>query len=204
MDLFGVHFTAEMEKRLDEIEDGRIDWRDMIHDFYPSLIEWIEHAREKTDPDFINNALRALETVTSWNPAIKSGRKTYDDQKTFYELRKKFEKGEQLSKRQGQMLYRICCRYINQLPKEIISELDLIEPEEISQDTRRKLEVLKNVEFDKPKKVGSRTFDDMKFFISLRDQIILGNDLSDVQLKSLDRLIRKYSESWKNWRQSHR
>ena len=36
-DIMDVGFTADMERKLDDIEEGGIDWRDVIGDFYPSF-----------------------------------------------------------------------------------------------------------------------------------------------------------------------
>ncbi len=36
-DLFDVHFTAKMEEQLDEIENGRADWKSIVREFYEKL-----------------------------------------------------------------------------------------------------------------------------------------------------------------------
>ena len=49
-DLFDVKYTARMEEELDEIEDGKIDWRDAMADFYKRFEKDLEHAeRHMTD-----------------------------------------------------------------------------------------------------------------------------------------------------------
>ena len=49
-DLFEVKYTARMEEELDEIEDGKIDWRVAMQDFYQRLKQDLEHAeRNMTD-----------------------------------------------------------------------------------------------------------------------------------------------------------
>jgi DNA topoisomerase-1 len=45
-DIFEVQYTAKMEEDLDEIEDGKLDWRTAIADFYGHLSEDIKHAEE--------------------------------------------------------------------------------------------------------------------------------------------------------------
>ncbi len=37
-------FTAEMEERLDKVEEGERDWKDIIRNFYPSFKALLEHA----------------------------------------------------------------------------------------------------------------------------------------------------------------
>ena len=43
-DIFDVTFTARMEEALDEIEDGRIHWRDAMADFYGKFEKDLERA----------------------------------------------------------------------------------------------------------------------------------------------------------------
>ncbi len=199
IDLFEVHFTANMEAKLDDIEEGKIEWTDMMQEFYPSLLEWIDHAKETAEPAFVAKCFAALENVAEWAPPVKSGRKTYDDRKTFEDLKETVTEGELLSKRQGEMLHKMCCRYIKQIPPAQAAELELVEPEAVRGDTPRKLELLANLKFEEPRKVGKRTYDDKKFVGSLGDQITMGKRLSDRQVAYLDTLLTKYSEQIENF-----
>ncbi len=54
-DIMDVGFTAEMEEKLDEIEDGGKDWRAIIADFYPPFEEKLRFA--STDGDEITDIL---------------------------------------------------------------------------------------------------------------------------------------------------
>ena len=48
--LFDVKYTARMEEELDEIEDGRVEWRTAMADFYDRFQKDLEHAeRHMTD-----------------------------------------------------------------------------------------------------------------------------------------------------------
>ncbi|HTR39211.1 MAG TPA: type I DNA topoisomerase [Bryobacteraceae bacterium] len=48
--LFNVKYTASMEETLDEIEEGKIDWREAMSDFYERFSRDLEHAeRHMTD-----------------------------------------------------------------------------------------------------------------------------------------------------------
>ena len=199
VDLFEVHFTADMETKLDDVEEGKIEWTDMMQEFYPSLLEWIEHAKETAEPAFVAKCFEALGHVAEWAPAVKSGRRTYDDNKTFEDLKEKVGEGELLSKRQGEMLHKMCCRYIGQVPAPLAAELELVEPEAVRGDTPRKLELLADIEFEEARKVGKRTYDDKKFVTSLGDQVTMGKRLSDRQVAYLDTLLTKYSEQIENF-----
>ncbi|VGO15945.1 DNA topoisomerase 1 [Pontiella desulfatans] len=199
VDLFEVHFTADMETKLDEVEEGKIEWTAMMREFYPSLLEWIEHAKETAEPAFVAQCFEALANVSEWAPAVKSGRRTYDDHKTFEDLQEKVGEGELLSKRQGEMLHKMCCRYIKQVPAALAAELELVEPEAVRGDTPRKLQILANVKFEEPRSVGKRTYDDKKFVGSLADQITMGKRLSERQVAYLDTLLTKYSDQLENF-----
>jgi DNA topoisomerase-1 len=199
VDLFQVNFTADMETKLDNVEEGKVEWTQMMEEFYPSLLEWIEHAKETADPALVAKCFEALGSVTEWAEPVKSGRRTYDDHKTFEDLKTKVGEGELLSKRQGEMLHKMCCRYIKQVPAALVTELELVEPEAVRGDTPRKLELLAHVQFEEPRKVGKRTYDDGKFCKSLSDQIAMGKRLSDRQVSYLDTLLTKYSEQIGNF-----
>ncbi len=44
-----VAFTAEMEERLDKVEEGKLDWRKVIADFYGPFEETLENAEKSID-----------------------------------------------------------------------------------------------------------------------------------------------------------
>ena len=67
------------------------------------------------------------------------------------------------------------------------------------ENTIRKLELLKAVQFEEPRQVGKRTYDDAQFSSSLREQVESGRRLSDNQLRYLDRLVLKYAEQVPNF-----
>ena len=49
-ELFDVGFTARMEQELDEIEEGKVSWTDMMADFYAKFSPWLEDARNSDAP----------------------------------------------------------------------------------------------------------------------------------------------------------
>ena len=201
VDLFDVRFTADMENRLDEVEEGRVEWTQMMREFYPSLLEWIGHAKETADPALVAKCFQALEHVTEWAEPVKAGRRTYDDRKTFEDLKERVAAGERLSKRQGEMLHKMCCRYARQIPEGLARELELAEPEAVRPETLRKLELLKGLKYDAPRTAGKRTYDDGKFIASLSEQVQRGKRLSERQLAYLDSLLVKYSDQIENFGQ---
>ncbi len=45
-DIFEVKYTARMEEELDEIEEGKLDWREAMGDFYERFDKDLKHAEE--------------------------------------------------------------------------------------------------------------------------------------------------------------
>ncbi len=45
-DIFNTTYTARMEEELDEIEDGKLDWRSALHEFYGKFSKDLENAAE--------------------------------------------------------------------------------------------------------------------------------------------------------------
>ncbi len=199
IDLFEVNFTADMEKRLDLVEEGNLEWTEMMNNFYPFLQEWIGHAVETSDPKLVEGYLQVLASIHLWSEPVKSGKKIYDDKKTYNDIKEKVEAGELLSKRQGELLFKMCCRYYDQVSVDLIKKLDLKKPESVRDDTDRKIKLLLTVEFDAPRKSGKRIYDDKKFVHSIEDQIKLDKRLSDKQIAFLDKLLIKYSKQIDNF-----
>ena len=48
-DIVDTKFTANMESLLDSVERGKMDWKDIIRDFYPNLDAEVKEAEEKLE-----------------------------------------------------------------------------------------------------------------------------------------------------------
>ncbi|HMP88980.1 MAG TPA: type I DNA topoisomerase [Kiritimatiellia bacterium] len=204
-ELFDIGFTAEMEKELDEVEEGSLVWTSMMERFYQSFLGWIEKAKSPpADVNVVTNLLKLLEGVTNWAPETKRGRKTYSDEKFVQSVREQLEKNDPpLTDRQQEALVKMSCRYKDQLPEiePVFASLnisdELVKHHEQSlpprPETLIKLEMLKKVEFDPPRKVGKKTYDDREFLTSLDNQVTGGKRLSENQVRYLNRLLLKYA-----------
>jgi DNA topoisomerase-1 len=192
--LFNVKFTAEMEEKLDRIEDGSVEWTDMMQKFYTQFLEWLEGARDMADADETKAVLAALEQVKEWAEPVKRGRRTYDERETVQSVREKFAADGQITQRQYQMLFNLACKYMEQIGGEQVSGLKLEKPEAPREETVRKLEMLESITFSAARKVGKKTYDDKKFCESLRQQVQGGRRLSERQVAALDSVLTKYSD----------
>lgn len=50
-DLLSVGFTAQMEDRLDEVEEGKQDWRETVRHFYEPFKEALDYAKERMNQE---------------------------------------------------------------------------------------------------------------------------------------------------------
>ena len=204
--LFDVQFTAGMEAQLDEIEEGKVGWTDMLSAFYAKFQEWLGVARgPAADTAAVEKMLEALAGVKEWQPPMKRGTKTvYSDEKFVESIRRQFaEKKRPISGRQQEALNRLVFRYKTQIAglEALIADLKLVEPaseagsgEPPRQETVAKLALLEKVEFDPPRKFGKKVYDDREFCASLRSQVGGGKRLSPAQIAYLDKIVRKYGK----------
>lgn len=209
--LFEVNFTARMEEVLDNIEDGTVNWTDMMQQFYDRLEKWIEKAKTmKIDSDEIESLLNLAAEIEVYNPPAKRGKKTYSDENFIREMRETFDEGKEVTERQLYHLRRIVARYkeqIKSLTPEKVEELGLEDciKEEAEKNkppddtTWLKLTMLEDVDFEPARKVGKKTFDDAAFANSLREQAEGGRRLTENQVKHLDRLVHKYAAQIKDF-----
>ena len=192
--LFNVKFTAEMEEKLDKVEEGDVEWTDMMQTFYSQFLEWLDGAKDMAEPAETQSVLAALEQVGEWAEPVKRGRRTYDDQEIVGSVREKFAEAGKITARQQQMLFRLACKYIAQISPDTAAALKLEKPEAPRTETGRKIELLEGLDFEEPRKVGKRTYDDGKFIASLKQQVQGGKRLSDRQVGALDTLLVKYAK----------
>jgi len=55
--IIDVHFTAELEKRLDSVEEGKEEWKEIIREFYGPFHEMIEYADQQVEEvDFVEES----------------------------------------------------------------------------------------------------------------------------------------------------
>ncbi|PKL23310.1 MAG: type I DNA topoisomerase [Spirochaetae bacterium HGW-Spirochaetae-3] len=192
--LFNVKFTAEMEEKLDKIEDGTVEWVDMMRGFYAQLLEWLEGAKDMAEPEATKAILAALGQVKDWAEPTKRGRRTYDERETVTSVGEQFAAEGQVTSRQQQLLFGLACKYIDQIDGTLAKGLKLERPEATPPETLRKFELLSAVKFGEARKVGKKVYDDGKFYESLRRQVQDGRALSVRQRAALDSILIKYSE----------
>ncbi len=210
--LFDIKFTANMELLLDEVEEGKVEWHQMLREFYTAFVVWVEGAKvPPADKKVVSALLNVLNDVKTWGPETKRGRKTYSDSKFVLSVRDQLEdkEAQPVSERQMDALLKVAARYRDQLPKleaeakrlglgETLRE-HVVTQLPPSPEMTRKCELLEGITFGEPRTIGKRTYDDKKFYESLRDQVRAGRGLSTNQSAYLDKLLFKYADQVPNF-----
>jgi len=219
--LFQVGFTADMEKRLDEIEEGKVDWRAMLKDFNDNLMAWLGEAKYANAPDAAKTAalIHAMDGISEWEKPSKVNNRSRNDKNFFESIKKQFDESSAITEKQWGALLGLALKYKEQVPNlgalagEFSFQDDLRGVEELqaeraavaaerakamaSEDTaklKEAFEILASAPWDPPVKRGSRTYDDKKFFESLRKQLDAGRPLSEKQIAALRKLSARYAD----------
>ncbi|MBE6355926.1 MAG: type I DNA topoisomerase [Lentisphaerae bacterium] len=218
-ELFDIGFTAQMEKKLDDVEEGSLPWVLMMSDFYNRFSPWLSAAKNSGAPDSSDaSAIIALFDDIQFDPKQKVGRKTFDDGHFVASIREKFDSTGIMSEKQFQALLTMAAKYAGQLDSKTArlpealqqgireAAMRLQERQEV-ENTRPPIpenggympvfEAFSNVTFPEVKP-GRYSFDEGKFFKSLKRQAADGKALSDKQLSALKKLVGKYKDQLVN------
>jgi DNA topoisomerase-1 len=217
-ELINVDYTSQMEKELDEVEEGDRLWTDMLDGFYQKFQSWLEQAKERDsiDTDKARPLLERLAKV-QWEPAEKVGRRTYDDHKFYHSVLENYQETGRISSRQWQTLLNLGFKYAAQIPEldTILAQCSMPQEElaelrtafEAREERRRNttassedsarykqaFDMLKDVKWDDAAGTGGRRkFDDAKFFKSLKKQVESGKILSDKQNMALIKMAGRH------------
>ncbi|MCQ2397124.1 MAG: type I DNA topoisomerase [Lentisphaeria bacterium] len=219
--LFDVGFTAKMEGELDDIEEGKINWVTMLHEFYGKFQEWLAAGGARPTPasltaDAMKGMLECFDDDFKFDPPVAGARRVYNDATFVASLRKRFaESGEAPNERQAAAFMSMVARYADrcpalvakanalglsaQLQTQISANAAAAErrpnaPEQtaIEPEIQELLAAMKKLDFEAPVTRGKRVFDDAKFFRSLARQASTSKALSVPQRDALKKLAMKY------------
>ncbi|MCF6177693.1 MAG: type I DNA topoisomerase [Victivallaceae bacterium] len=222
--LFETGFTSQMETKLDMIEEGKLNWTTMLEEFYHQFGTWLEEAKHHNAPpeEKVANLIKVFEGFSDWNEPEKSGRRTYDDNKFFTSVKESFAKNGKITARQWESLMMLGAKYYaklnnisdiaiengfeNDLAAAVVKQQELakkIKKSTASSDDTEKYKKIfaafNNLEWDEPTKSRGRTYDDKKFFNSLKKQAESGKVLSEKQLGVINRFAIKYKDKIENF-----
>ncbi|MBQ9366395.1 MAG: type I DNA topoisomerase [Victivallales bacterium] len=213
--LFEVRFTAEMENELDQIEEGKLNWTDMLTSFYEKFKSWLGMHSLSSSSDnaiIVENILKCFPPDFKYAEPVSKGHRKYDDAKFMESIREHLATRNTLSERQWNALLTTALRYSDDHPEilKVMQENGLAsEAEAILADIKRSEESLKipvapealalldamsKLKFSTPSpKSKKRHFDDGKFIKSLAKQAESGKALTEAQSRALLKLAANYS-----------
>ncbi|HOK04557.1 MAG TPA: type I DNA topoisomerase [Victivallales bacterium] len=217
-ELFQVGYTAQMEAELDKIEEGGLEWRKMLFDFYSQFSLWLKNAKLDGAPEDknIKVLIEALDSVKNWELPDKGRGRKFNDKKFFESVKEYYNNAGTISEKQWKALLSLIVKYREQIEnfKEISESFSLskmIEKKE-ADDREKKLphnveknqkimnvisEILKIIKEQKNIDVESNVkgrYDDSKFLYSFSKRLSSGGILSEKQLSVLSRIILKYKD----------
>lgn len=214
-ELFDIGFTAEMEDALDNIEEGKLNWIEMLQDFYRKFQGWLGAHGSSTLLPGANGIpgldyAQLLDSAFPENfPFVVQENSRFNDSKFAESLRKQLKAGKILSPRQFQALLALLAKYREAHPhvaavveaSGLAGQLPVpADPdsrkeshaEPLSDEAREFLAKLQKVTWEPAVKRGKRTYDDGKFFRSLLRQAKESDSLSAPQCQALRKLAEKY------------
>ncbi len=219
--LINVDYTSQMEKELDQVEEGELLWTNMLGGFHQKFLGWLDEAKERDSVDIQKTKplLTRLEKV-QWDAPEKVGKRTYDDRKFYTSVLENFQETGRLSSRQWQTLLNLGFKYSAQLPdlEKVLAqcgmseeEIATLKAEHQQREERRRnsaanseetatyqqvFDMLKDVKWDDDAGGGKgrRKFDDGKFFKSLKKQAESGKALSEKQHYALIKMASRHRD----------
>ena len=203
-----------MEEELDQVEEGELNWVEMLKDFYEKFQKWLgarKNASFRLTTDDAAELLKLFTPDFEFDAPVLRGGKKYDDAKFKESLEAQLEKGKDLTERQSNALLNMCARYVSRLPEvqkwldekgfgELVNSIAkeaedeaAQPPTEVSPALQKLFDAMSSLEWEPPVRRGSRTYDDGKFFKSLKKQAEQGKMLSDSQMAALLKIASRYA-----------
>ncbi len=189
--LFDVGYTAQMEAKLDIIEEGdpSKNGDEMLSDFYNSFTKWLGDAKEPPPPRERFDALLALlDLVTTWKPPVTVGKRTFSDELFAKSLRDQLNEGKMPpTDRQLQALAKLVAVYRDQIPDAEIKLIDLGWEQELDREKNAPPAELTRWTFQVVDGLEGLTKN--AFVSSLREQVEHGRPLTLKQFQTLARTV---------------
>jgi DNA topoisomerase-1 len=208
-ELFAIDFTAQMESKLDEIEQGDVVWRDMVGSFYGEFTDWIDRAQAVPDLPEMRQFFAIFPADIKWDKPVQRGRgRVYDDADFYSSLQKRLDEDRRLSPSQWNALINLAVRYEKHLPsldttaealglmpkiQELRNQREARKAAVDDDQTRIMVEALSHVsDWEPPTKRGRQTYDDKELCASLANQFQSGKGLTVKQQETMRKRVEKY------------
>jgi len=198
--LFNVNFTAEMEEELDHVEEGRLEWTQMMEEFYKRFTTWMDLAKEPpVDMAKVTGVMALISQITEWAPEVQRGKRKYSDARFVTSIIEQLETKEKpISEKQVEALVKIGLRYRSQIP-DMEAKVAALGYEKLvatdnamatTESSMTRFQVLDQVKLSESQ---------AGFVESLRSQVVNGRKLSDKQVAALERIIVQNASQFENF-----
>ena len=218
--LFDIGFTADMEGQLDNVEEGKQNWVQMLKDFYEKFQAWtgmksVDTTGTAGDP--VRHLAACFGPDFKFDPPSGAGRWRIDDAKFIQSIQENIKKGKPLSERQWSALLRMSAKYaktnpeilkvakqngleeeINTIIEELKQTAATEEKQKVNSALNDLLDAMRGLEFNEPVTRGGRIFSDARFFTSLDARVASGKPLTDAQLGALIKVAERYADKIPN------
>ncbi len=117
--LFDIGFTAKMENELDDVEEGKLGWTEMLSEFYAKFASWLGDAKASNVPgkEVVEKLLAQFGAVQEWDAEPSLAKRKNSDKEFFDSLKENYAEASRLTDRQWKALVMLAARYRSQLPK---------------------------------------------------------------------------------------
>ena len=198
--LFNVNFTAEMEEELDRVEEGHVEWTQMMEEFYKRFTTWMELAKEPpVDLAKVTGVMALVSQIQEWAPEVQRGKRKYSDARFVTSVIEQIEAQEKaVSEKQVEALVKITLRYRSQIP-DLDATLATLGYEKLvvsdnamatTESSMTRFQLLEKIELSE-----SQT----GFVESLRSQVVHGRKLSEKQVAAVERIIVQNASQFENF-----
>lgn len=191
-------FTAEMETKLDKVEEGEMKWNAMLEEFYKPFSEWIENAKRRGSPPSwkVEKIIVLSENVKKWNPEKKNRR--LDDRNFLLDIIRQYRRKGYISLKQWIAFLDTLYPYRDQIPdfNQAMASLEVDTSrwnpnEEQLAENQRYRDILTRLHtiVSEENNDGAR-----QFISSLIKWIDAGRNLTKNQMHALEKMKIKYQE----------
>lgn len=221
--LFDVGFTAKMENALDDIEEGKIEWTEMLKEFYAKFAEWLGNAKTADVPekDIVCGLFQLFSNVREWDKMPQASAKKSSDREFFNSLLENYKASGRLTERQWKALILLAAKYRNQIPglhelaekggfkselesaseysDRVQTEIASGEKDAILEEQKKLIEnalsaIKTEEETAKPYQKKRSGFDPARFLRSLKQHLAKGKTLSEKQIAAVSKIVARTQE----------
>ena len=197
--LFQIKFTASMEENLDNIEQGKQKWTNVLESFYNDFSHWCKEVeiKDSVAKEKVEEIINSFHTEIQWEEVKKIGKRTYDDKKIIQDFKQALDEGKNFSQKQWSYITKIFLHYRKQINNadELIKKYGFVVEQEIKGDIKGKDILIKALEIIQSLDIPVQgKFNIQSFCHSLQQQLEAGKPLTIKQEHTFFDIIKRNSK----------